>query len=204
MPGKGKYRLRWKVVLAILAGVILFCSGCSWQPWVQSEKTSGKGTEPASSPAAVVETTALSPLSSSANMVAVELYFKDPRQNKLVREKRQIPRVVGIARATMEELFKGPAGGDLVSPFPPGTELLDINVRSDGLCIVDVSREMRGVGSGGIEAEKLAVYAVVNTLTQFPTVKKVKILVEGQQLKTLAGGVAISEPLMRENSLISR
>jgi len=204
MPMKNRCRLGRRAVLAVLAAAVFFCSGCSWRPWTQPAAAPGNKADYSAGSAAIVETAALPSSPLSANMVSVDLYFKDPQKNKLVLEKRQIPRAVGIARATMEELFKGPANAGLESPFPPGTELLDINLRADGVCIVDISRQIRGAGNSGASGEKLAVYAVVNTLTQFPTVKKVKILVEGQQLKTLAGGVAISEPLTRDSSLISQ
>ncbi|MDH7479064.1 MAG: GerMN domain-containing protein [Syntrophomonadaceae bacterium] len=137
-------------------------------------------------------------------MVAVDLYFADLEKDQLVPEKRNIPKVVGIARATVEELLKGPAADSgLRSAIPPGTSLLDINVRTDGLCIVDLSREMRSQALDPME-ESLAVYSVVNTLTQFPTVKRVQILVNGQKVESLNGAVLISQPLVRDEDLIGK
>jgi len=46
----------------------------------------------------------------------------------------------------------------------------------------------------GIASESLAVYAIVNSLAaNIPAVKRVKILVEGQQVDTLGGHADLTE-----------
>ena len=55
----------------------------------------------------------------------------------------------------------------LKSALPPGTRLLDINITPEGTCIVDFSSHIEVSGS---KAEALAVFSIVNTLSQFPTV----------------------------------
>ncbi|MBC7339263.1 MAG: GerMN domain-containing protein [Firmicutes bacterium] len=57
------------------------------------------------------------------------------------------------------------------------------------------------VGSLG---EALAVAAIVNTLTEFPQIRQVQILVEGKQVESLAGHVDVSRPLTRNEKLIKR
>ncbi|MDD4146836.1 MAG: GerMN domain-containing protein, partial [Clostridia bacterium] len=93
----------------------------------------------------------------------ITLYFADPLENKLVAEEREIPKVTGIARATMEELIKGPVGLELKSTLPAKTKLLDINVREDGLAIVDFSDDLIKDLPTTATAENLAVYSIVNT-----------------------------------------
>ncbi|MCR4419244.1 MAG: GerMN domain-containing protein [Clostridia bacterium] len=133
----------------------------------------------------------------------VTLYFADPTGQYLVPVTRQIPKVQGIARATLQELILGPdAQSDLLPTVPVGTVLRDINIKPDGLAIVDFSKELVANHQGGTMGEMLTVYSIVNTLTQFPTVKKVQILVDGQYQQTLAGHLDIREALARNEGLI--
>ncbi|SHE88280.1 Sporulation and spore germination [Desulfofundulus australicus DSM 11792] len=194
---KGKPVWRFCYLIIVIAGLILL--GCAVQgdgqgPGRQessreqdggqvSEAGNGAGTEEA------------------VRTVPVVLYFGD-NQGYLVVERREIPVTKAIARATLQELCRGPASGSGLNPtIPPGTRVKDINIR-DGLAIVDFSRELKEKHRGGSSAELLTVYSIVNTLTQFPSVQQVQILVEGRPLETLAGHLDISGPLKRDASLI--
>lgn len=132
----------------------------------------------------------------------VTLYFMDPINDKLMAEERTIPKVTGIARATMEELIRGPVGSELNCALPVTTKLLDINVREDGLAIVDFSEDLINDLPVSAEAEELAVYSIVNTLTQFPTVQEVEMRIEGRKVDTLLGYVNLDENLKRNASLL--
>jgi len=130
----------------------------------------------------------------------VVLYFGDSKGN-LVAEQREISKVTGIARETIHELCGGPENLALFETLPSGTRLLDINIR-DGLCTIDLSENLVNAHSGGSTSENLTVYSIVNTLTQFSSVDRVQILVEGQIIPTLAGHLDISKPISRDDSLI--
>ncbi|MEW6400002.1 MAG: GerMN domain-containing protein [Bacillota bacterium] len=52
--------------------------------------------------------------------------------------------------------------------------------------------------------EALAVAAIVNTLTEFPDIRQVQILVEGRKVESLAGHADVSRPLTRNERLIKR
>ncbi len=134
--------------------------------------------------------------------VNVVLYFSDQNGDYLVAEKRAIAFVPGLARATVQELIKGPEGKGFSRTIPEETKLLDINIDS-GLCTVDLSKEFRDNHWGGSSGEILTVYSLVNTLTQFPTVEKVEILVEGQRIDTLAGHMDLSVPVSRNPQIIN-
>ncbi|KYH31881.1 GerMN domain-containing protein [Neomoorella mulderi] len=141
----------------------------------------------------------------STKTTQVVLYFSDPTGNYLVAEQRTLPLVEGIARAAIEELIKGPGpGSQLLPTIPRGTVLKDINIRPDGLARVDFSKELVANHSGGSLGESLTVYSIVNTLTQFPTVKQVQFLVDGQFVKTIAGHVDVSTAMSRNESLIKK
>lgn len=196
-----------KAVLLLV--IILFCSmllsGCFLtdklsalkQGFSQDDKVTDSKVE---TPTVVIETPQNN-ISLNGETKTIALYFKNQAGN-LVLEERTIPKVEGIARSVMQELIKGPTQAGLEATLPITTVLLDINVRPDGLAIVDFSKELITELPTSEKAEKLAVYSIVNTLTQFPTVEKVELRVDGQKVSTLLGYVDIDENLVRDTSLI--
>ena len=106
-------------------------------------------------------------------------------------EKRTIPHTAGVARAAAEELFKGPAAGSaLKALFPPTVRVLGVSVE-DGVCTLDVSVEIisdkSAQGGAGAQVEGLALVSIANTLTEFPTIRKVRLLIEGRQSGVVDG-----------------
>lgn len=132
-------------------------------------------------------------------LIEVKLYFVGPDGKSLVMEKRSIAKTEGIARNTLQELIKGPAGNENLPVVPEGTRLRDINLKPDGLCIVDLSSQARQAGSA--EQEKLMVYAITNTLGQFPTVKDVSFMIDGQGVETVAGFLELSKSIKPDYSI---
>ncbi len=126
----------------------------------------------------------------------VELWFADENGERLVKELREISKVEAIARMTVGELLNGPSPeSELLPTIPVGTELLDINVKEDGLIIVDFSSELINNHIGDPQGEALTVFSIVNTLCQFPTVDRVQFLVEGKYVDTIAGSINVSTSL---------
>jgi spore germination protein GerM len=138
------------------------------------------------------------PVEDSAKLT-VQLYFKRKDGNGLGMEEREVKKTEGIARLTMEELLKGPHNQDLETALPSGTKLLDINIKPDGSCLVNFNSNICNVN--GSKAESLAVYAVVDTLSQFPTVDDVTFLVDGEKINTLAGHIDVSQPVVADYKL---
>ena len=77
-----------------------------------------------------------------------------------------------------------------------------MNIKDDGTCIVDFSKELTENHSGGVLGEELTVYSIVNTLTQFPSVQEVQIRVDGQEINTIAGHIDVSQAMARNDDLI--
>jgi hypothetical protein len=113
---------------------------------------------------------------------AVNLYFPDSTGKTLVKEERTLPKTVSVARETINEWLKGPVQGKGQAAVAPATTLRDIAIK-DGVATVDLSKEF--AEPFGKVSQELAVYGLVNTLTQFPTVHEVKIRVEGKPLTKL-------------------
>lgn len=137
--------------------------------------------------------------------IQVTLYFADKEGTGLAKELRWITKVPGLARATLEELIKGPvATSGLSSTIPAGTVLLDLNIKPDGLAIVSFSNEIKANHKGGSTGEALTVNSIVETLAQFPTIKQVQILIDGQAVETLAGHLDLTKPLLPTGSMLKK
>jgi len=188
---------------ALLLVICLLSGGCSkvddskikaWKDLIKIPTSSEKS---ASTEKEV--TTPVDAAQEPATKVTVRLFFEDAGQHKLVMEERNIGKVEGIARQTLQELVKGPSQKEMLPVFPAGTKLLDINVKPDGLCIVDLSGEAKKVTSK--EQGKLMVQALTSTLSQFPSIKEVSFLINGEKVSTLGGAVDVSKPIRIDNRL---
>lgn len=135
----------------------------------------------------------------SVGQVEIDLYFVKADGSGLAVESRNINRTEAIGRATVEELVKGPQTAEYLKSFPEGTQLLDINVKPSGLCIVDLSSEVNKIDNE--HQAKLMVYSLVNTLAQFPTINSVSILINGSQGDELAEYIDLSKPLTPDYNL---
>lgn len=101
------------------------------------------------------------------------------------------------ARALVEAQLQ-PAPKPLAQPIAEGTKVRQIFVAEDGTAFVDLSKEAVTNHRGGSLDELFAVYAIVNAVTvNLPAVKGVQILIEGQEVDTLAGHVDLRHPLTR-------
>jgi len=136
--------------------------------------------------------------------ITVSLYFADADQQKLVKTEKRIPKVDGMARATIETLLEGPdQDSGLVAAVPSGTQLLDINVKpEEKKCIVDFSQELRNQLALHDNSEQLAVYAIANTLCQFATIDEVEFRIEGQTVTTLAGASDLSKAVTANAAIV--
>ncbi|KDR96611.1 Copper amine oxidase N-terminal domain-containing protein [Peptoclostridium litorale DSM 5388] len=140
-------------------------------------------------------------LSGDVKRVDVKIYFPDKKAEKVHMEKRNIfIDDAKIAQGAMQTLMRGPIDDNLAGAIPIGTRLLDISI-SNGVCYVDFSREFIDNHSGGSASELMTLASIVNTLTEFDSVKKVQILVEGKKGETL-GNILLDVPLERMDNLI--
>ncbi len=103
-------------------------------------------------------------------------------------------------RDTLETLLKGPTSlelnSGLLTMIPMEARLLGVTVRGD-TAYIDFSESFR-FNSQGTEALDAQLRQVVYAATEFPTVKKVQILIEGKKVRYLgAEGMRIDEPLSR-------
>lgn len=121
--------------------------------------------------------------------VTMTLFFANKKGNALVetRIKKIYDGTVPMEQLIIEQLIKGPsvikgAENDSLYPTLPGdTKFLKVTTK-DGVCYIDMNE---------IFLEKLpditnevAIYSVVNSLAELPTIDKVKFLINGEEQKT--------------------
>lgn len=134
----------------------------------------------------------------------VQLYFSDSNERFLVAEKRYIPREKAItdqARELLGALIEGPHT-DLVKTLPEGVEIRDIKVLN-GTAYVDFSKKLSDLHPGGSASELMTIYSLTNTLVaNVKGINKVKILMEGKDLKTIKGHIDTRNPFSINRELI--
>ena len=120
-----------------------------------------------------------------------------PRGIEFERRLEQRAEPAAQARVILEaQLAEPPA--PLLSPIPPGTQLLALYLTERGDAIVDLSEEVTLGHSGGSLEELFTVYAIVNALTtNLPVINAVQILINGREVDTLVGHVDLQSPLER-------
>ena len=134
-------------------------------------------------------------------MVEVNLYFSDSQAMYLVPEKRKISQIPSLARQAVIELVKGPESSGLYPAIPQGTQVNEVYI-ADDIVYIDLSEEIFKNHPGGSSGELMTVYSIVNTLTEIPPIKGVKILVGGNEMNSLVGHIDISMPLLRDENWI--
>ena len=141
------------------------------------------------------------------NQREVTLFFQSIDGEDLVPEARKIfltESVADQARQTVRELAEGPRSR-LLPTIPEGTELRELFLGKDGTAYVDFSQAFVDRHPGGSSAEIFTVFSLVDTLTyNFPEIRKVRILVEGDERATLKDHLDLSRAYVSDMSLVSR
>jgi hypothetical protein len=91
------------------------------------------------------------------------------------------------AKQVLNTLLAGPVDADLRT-LPADAALLEFYLLPDGTGIADFSEALGTSVPSGIESEQLAIDSIVRTLeANVPQVQRLKILIHGQEVDTLAG-----------------
>jgi spore germination protein GerM len=91
------------------------------------------------------------------------------------------------SKQVLNTLLAGPVDTELRT-LPPDALLLEFYLLPDGTAIADFSEALATSVPSGILSEQLAVNSIARTLeANVPQVQRVKILIHGQEVETLAG-----------------
>ena len=182
-------------MLAVLAAVsvLALAAGCSDEqkgassPAAQTEQMQDQEKSAAAEPKELM-VNVYYPRSDGTGLVAVRRTVSTEKDDKYT--------------AAMKSLLTGTKEKGQTNVFPKKAKLRSVVVK-DGIATVDFSKELQTNFSGGSTGEEMLIGSIVNTLTDFPEVQKVQILIEGASVETLSGHMDLSEPLTRMKELLN-
>ena len=130
-------------------------------------------------------------LSGCQKSVDVPLYFAKYEDNRafLVPEITRISISGDFYKDIITELIKGPDSAELYPTLPPDVKVLSVELE-DKTAEVDLSREVITNFTDiphSSTTEPLAIYSIVNTLTEFEEIDSVKITIEGRSSGEIDG-----------------
>lgn len=132
----------------------------------------------------------------------VQLYFVAPEGTFLVSEPHNF-QVCDVDRDCINSLLNGLINGSQqgnLPVLPKETKVLDVEIEND-LVRVNFSRQLVDFHPGGSLIELFSVYSLANSISEnFPHVRQVQILVEGEVRQTLKGHVRIDQPIYADFS----
>ncbi|MDX2481132.1 MAG: GerMN domain-containing protein [Desulfuromusa sp.] len=127
----------------------------------------------------------------------IQLYFAAPLGSFLVPESYAIP-ACDEDRDCIQGLLLGLIKGsqqENLAVLPKETKILAVEVEND-LVRVNFSKQLVDFHPGGSLTELLSIYSLVNSLNEnFPYVRQLQILIEGEVRQTLKGHARIDQPI---------
>jgi hypothetical protein len=135
----------------------------------------------------------------------VQIYFSDPQERFLMPEKRYVIKendAAAQAKEIVKAVLEGSKAG-LVNTFPAGVVLIDVKVGDAGIAFVNFSKNLIKKYHGGSTAEMATIYSLTNSITQnIPSIKKIKILVEGKELSSIKGHISTQKAFSPDLELL--
>ncbi|MBR2215760.1 MAG: GerMN domain-containing protein [Selenomonadaceae bacterium] len=186
-------------LVAILA--ILLTAGCDSKeenkaaPSTNTATSTEQSTAPSSQPTV--------PKTVQPQEIEVKVYYPNNQGTKLTASTRKVKvdDKQDKYTAAIRALMQGAKDKGQSTIIPKQARLNGVTIK-DATATVDFSREIVKNFVGGSTGEEMMVGSIVNTLTQFPEVTQVKILVGGEPVETIAGHMDLSLPLERMQQLI--
>jgi len=126
------------------------------------------------------------------------IYFdgtKDDSNVQVIKDARIINKEELIGETIMQEIIKGPTVKSELKPIlPKETRLLSFSIK-DSIAYVNLSKEAKIKMT--VAKEKSCLEGIVASLSQLPSVEKVKITMENKDIDTLGGNFDISKPFTK-------
>ncbi len=199
-------------IIAVVAASLVMLTGCSM---ISGDKIEGTLQENMVTKQDSIDNTGIkgevlegsqsTDVTPETNSVNITLYYQD-NDRYLIPITRSIVKQEAIARATINGLVDNSINTEEIEYYglypvlPEGTQIKGLTIR-DGTAVIDFTSNFLQYKDARDERNIIA--CVVYTLTEFSTVKNVKILVEGKTYSKLSYGSDISNVLDRKNLLIN-
>lgn len=190
-------KLLWVGLLVVLAGGVFYLRSLAKRIFFELPLHSEESAETRLHEAALQPGT-------GPDVIAV-LYFPSLSERKLVAETRPIKwaqsdedRVRQVVLALTEGSLHG-----MGHPLSASTVVRAVFLDAEGTAYIDFSKDSLNGFNPGIESEYLTVYSIVDSITaNMPSIKRVKMLVQGQEVETLGGHTDLTEAILPDPSLI--
>lgn len=133
----------------------------------------------------------------------IVLYFPRRDSESLYKEKRtvKVTDQQPVEQYIINELISGPQDDMLNPSLGKDTTLLSVDTYED-ICFVNFKSNFIEKNSGNGDKEKMAVYSIVNTLTELENIKRVQFLVDGKKAEQF-GSMNIKNPFGRNSVIIN-
>ena len=178
--------------------------GASSAAGPEAAETPAAGASPLG--AATPEEPSQGSFSSEQNRRDVLLFFEESQGENLGPEKRKIfltTSPVDQAKQIVVELISGPREGGLLPTLPTETRLLGLYLDRAGTAFVDLSKDLVTLHPGGTSEELATIFSLVDSLTyNLPEIKRVHILVEGEERDTLKDHLDLRRDYLPDMSIV--
>lgn len=134
------------------------------------------------------------------NILDLNIYFdssQDQNTIEISKEERIIKRDELLAETIIHELIKGPSVKSKLTPvFPKDTRLLSVSIK-DTIAYINFSKEVNV--SMTANKEEACLKSIIWSLTQIPSVEKIKILIENKDADIWGGNFDLSKPIGKDD-----
>ena len=136
----------------------------------------------------------------------IQIFYGVKGKDKIEAEKKRVrknPMLIGRARQIVNALIDKPTNERLYKLMPDEMTLRGI-FYDKGLFIIDFSREFKKIFSYGANEQILAIYSIVNSLTELDPKAQVRFLINGTEPEGEEGHIDLSVKLSRLESIIEK
>ncbi|EPY6471619.1 GerMN domain-containing protein [Clostridium sporogenes] len=134
------------------------------------------------------------------NLVDLNLYFDSTNSSnnaEITKEERIIKKDELLGQFIIGELIKGPSVNNSLKPiFPKETRLLSFSIKNN-IAYVNLSSE--AYYSMTADKEEAYLKSIIWSLTEIPSIKKVKLFIENKDISSLSKNFKFDEPIGRDD-----
>lgn len=134
------------------------------------------------------------------NVLDLNIYFdssKDSNSSEISKEERVIKKDELLGETILNELIKGPSVKSKLKPvLPKETRLISLSIK-DNIAYVNLSKEANIDMTSS--REETCLKSIVWSLTQLPSVEKVKILIENKDTELWGRHFDLSKPIGKDD-----
>lgn len=119
----------------------------------------------------------------SKETTSISVFY--PTGKIIIEERRVVEKTNNLPLVALRELFKAQPKEHEIQVVLPAAKVNSVKVEKDGTAIIDFSKEILNFPENSKDAKLAAFAAIVETLKQFPEIKRFKITVEGKEKGTI-------------------